>query len=339
MVKKPKSDASNSTIGERMVPIADIIREAALMMRVKIDDATVSKYAAAMQDGAIFPPIEITDVGGLLVLNSGFHRTAATELNGNTAILALVRPGTMEDATLAAARAGAHEGLARTNKDKRKAAEALLNTEWGSTHSDHMVAEAAGVAQTFVSKLRREMATEHRAQLNGASADQPGTPEFFSAEPPPKREGKDKKHRRSPKKIADDAEASAKARVRVQEAEREQLDAVCGAMGSAPPPEPNAEKPATPRIDPTPAPAKPPPGRPRGGGYDSSKANEQQLLTSLEKVATQLAYVAQNASSAAAASIVTEDARLRSQFSRVPSTWLASFAEALARGMDEATVH
>jgi hypothetical protein len=69
----------------------------------------------------------------------------------------------MQEAILAAARADAHEGLARTNEDKRKAVETLLATAWGKNNSDAVVAEAAGVSQPFVSKLRRS--TQNRFEL------------------------------------------------------------------------------------------------------------------------------------------------------------------------------
>jgi hypothetical protein len=118
-----------------------------------------------MAGGAVFPPIEIMEVDKRLLLTGGAHRTAAVELNGGTDILAHVRAGTWQDAVLAAARADAHSGLKRNNKDKRKAAEALLATEWGRGNSDQMVADAAGVHQTFVSKLRRCRATQDGIEL------------------------------------------------------------------------------------------------------------------------------------------------------------------------------
>jgi hypothetical protein len=177
----PSEDENNGTapaiaIQEQLIPIPSIVREPAFMMRVALNDATVKKYAAAMAAGALFPPIDIVEVDKRLLLTGGFHRTAAMELNGGSAILAHVRPGTMEQAILAAARAGAHEGLKRTNEDKHKVVEALLAIEWGKTNSDHMVAEAAGVSQPFVTKLR------HRSTDNGYQL-------------PPMRKGKDGKIR------------------------------------------------------------------------------------------------------------------------------------------------
>lgn len=90
-------------IQEQLIPIHSIVREPAFMMRVALNEATVKKYAAAMAAGALFPPIDIVEVDKRLLLTGGFHRTAGMELNGGSAILAHVRPGTMEQAILAAA--------------------------------------------------------------------------------------------------------------------------------------------------------------------------------------------------------------------------------------------
>src|ERR1700758_3727466 len=46
-----------ATIQEHRVTISSIVRDPVLMMRVKRDEATVKKYAGAMSDGAVFPPV------------------------------------------------------------------------------------------------------------------------------------------------------------------------------------------------------------------------------------------------------------------------------------------
>lgn len=312
-----------TAIQEQLVAIAGIVREPALMMRVKLSEATVEKYAAAMKAGAVFPPVEIMQIDGKLLLTGGFHRTAAAASNGDTTILAQVRFGTMGQAILAAARAGAHEGLARTNDDKRKAVEALLTTEWGKTHSDHLVAEAAGASQTFVSNLRREMATENGAQLK------------------PERQGKDGKVRpaRRPRSTPGQTVISAETR-KAASAEEEvaQLDAICreakleepalAAPANDPPSTVAAitTRPTEP-VAPAAAPTTP---RPNAGGCDSSGANRQQLRISLEKVAAQLVYVARKHSAAEIAAFIADNAALRSQFAKIAPGWLNELATALS---------
>jgi hypothetical protein len=199
------------TIQQHLIPISSIVREDAFMMRVTLDQETVTKYAAAMAAGAVFPPIEVMEVGEQKFLTGGFHRTAAAELNGATEIVAQIRSGTVEQAILAAARAGAYEGLARTNEDKRKAVETLLATEWGRTSSDHMVAEAAGVSQPFVTKLR---STDNRYQS------------------PSTRRGKDNKNRPSTRRQTGSAVSPTPP---AQAIEEEQLDRVCTAADFVPP--------------------------------------------------------------------------------------------------------
>jgi ParB-like chromosome segregation protein Spo0J len=120
-----------------------------------------------------------------------------------------------------------------------------------------------------------------------------------------------------------------------------QLDAVYQNANFAPPAKPVApsesdvEKPATAQANPAPSLAKPTAGRAHTGGYDSTGANSQQLLISLEKVASQLAYVANNTTATAAVSTIMDDARVRVQFTRVPVNWLVEFAGALAEAMRE----
>jgi hypothetical protein len=124
------------------------------------------------------------------------------------------------------------------------------------------------------------------------------------------------------------------ARKAQHEAEKEQLDRVCAAadFGAAEDAQP-APEPEPPPAEPlTPARSREPKG---GGGYDSSGANEQLLLISLERVASQLAYVANNSSATTAVSTITDDARLRLQFAKVPSNWLIEFAGALAEAQRE----
>jgi len=55
--------------------------------------------------------------------------------------------------------ANATHGLRRTNQDKRRAVELLLNDPEWSGWSDHEIARACGVTQPFVSKLRNSLFT------------------------------------------------------------------------------------------------------------------------------------------------------------------------------------
>ena len=137
------------------ISVANIVAKAAMMMRVKLDKPTVTKYAKAMEDGAQFPPILVFEIDEQLILADGFHRYSAYQKLGTTEIQAEVRFGTWDDALLAAAKADAHEGLARSPADKEKAVKALLACECWRALSDREIAREAGVGYSLVAKLRK----------------------------------------------------------------------------------------------------------------------------------------------------------------------------------------
>lgn len=137
------------------IMVADIVANAAMLMRVKIDRATVTRYTKEMEAGAQFPPILIFRVDDELILADGFHRHSAYQKLGLEKIQAEVRVGTLDDAILAAVKADAHEGLQRTPADKEKGVKALLACERWRAMSDREIAREAGVGYSLVAKLRK----------------------------------------------------------------------------------------------------------------------------------------------------------------------------------------
>jgi hypothetical protein len=177
-----------TTIIERMVKIAAIEDDVELCMRVNgLNPETVKEYAAAMKAGAEFPPVELTQVGSLLMLTNGFHRRAAALKLGETEILARIVEGTEVEAKLAAAGADSHDGLRRTNADKRKAVMLMLSTpEIADKFNDQKIANLAGVHRDTVHDLRKKNSVVGNRQLNSPN---PGVP----APAPKSKRGKDGK--------------------------------------------------------------------------------------------------------------------------------------------------
>jgi uncharacterized ParB-like nuclease family protein len=150
------------------INVADIVATKAMMMRQGLNKATITKYAKAMADGAVFPPIVIFEVDGQLILADGYHRHAAYQKLGIEKIAADVRMGTMDDALLAAVRADAHDGLKRTPADKEKAVRALLSSARWREMSDREIGREANVSQPYVSKLRKSInRTDNVISSNG----------------------------------------------------------------------------------------------------------------------------------------------------------------------------
>jgi hypothetical protein len=122
--------------------------------RVQIDQQTVSAYTELVVEGVVFPPVKVFFDGVHHYLADGFHRYFAHKAAGIEVILAEVHNGTLRDATLAALEANATHGLPRTNADKRKAVQMMLDDfEW-SDWSNAEIARRCRVSHTFVNKMR-----------------------------------------------------------------------------------------------------------------------------------------------------------------------------------------
>ena len=115
----------------------------------------------ASGDGYHLAPPTVFGSSGQYWLADGFHRLAAAKLTGLEVIPAIVKPGTRRDALLFATAANATHGLRRTNSDKRRAVETLLQDpegEW-SQWGDRRIADHVGVSHTFVANRRKQLAT------------------------------------------------------------------------------------------------------------------------------------------------------------------------------------
>jgi len=138
------------------IPVAEICVDPEIQQRAShVDLALRAEYAEAMKAGATFPPVVVFDAD-MLWLADGFHRVGAAEDAGLTEILADIREGDRRDALLYAVGANAEHGARRTNADKRRAIETLLNDpEWRS-RGDNWIAQMARVSNHIVARVREE---------------------------------------------------------------------------------------------------------------------------------------------------------------------------------------
>lgn len=123
--------------------------------RERIDMATVTEYADAIKAGAELPPVVVFHDGADNWLADGFHRWHGHKQADKASILADVRAGSLLDAKLFAVGANGAHGLRRTNEDKRRAVQMVLDEPAWKDWSDRNVAEACGVSHTFVAQIRR----------------------------------------------------------------------------------------------------------------------------------------------------------------------------------------
>jgi hypothetical protein len=124
--------------------------------RVQTTDEAVESYADEMNQGTVFPPIDVYFDGATYWLADGFHRYLATKRNQRPTIQATVQPGGRTDALRHALGANATNGVYRTNADKRNAAEIALE-EWPDK-ANPVLAELCRVSVDLVRRCRNEMA-------------------------------------------------------------------------------------------------------------------------------------------------------------------------------------
>lgn len=154
------SVANVSAADSVMVPLERIPTDAGVQTRVKVREALVRQYAAAMKEqlaegGLRFPPVILFLDRSDYWLADGFHRVLAAGRAGLTDVSAHVHPGNRRDAILFGISANGTHGQPRTSADKRKAVELLLaDPEW-SQWSNREIGRRCQVAHSLVNRMRQ----------------------------------------------------------------------------------------------------------------------------------------------------------------------------------------
>jgi hypothetical protein len=156
------------------LPLAAIRTDGGTQIRAELNQFLIDDYAAALEQGALFPPIVVYFDGQDYWLADGFHRRAAFRQAGLTEISAEIHAGTRRDALLYAVGANANHGLRRSNADKRRAALLLLEDGEWCHWSDREIARVAAVSHEFVRTLRARVSVNacqlaERSVRRGAS--------------------------------------------------------------------------------------------------------------------------------------------------------------------------
>ena len=145
---------------DHVISLVRLTLDGGTQPRAELDEDVIGDYAAAMSDGAEFPPVVVYHDGSHYWLADGFHRVYAAKQQGRTSIRAMVRQGTRRDAVLYSVSANAAHGLRRSNADKRRAVETLLtDAEWRKW-TDNKIAQKCGVANSFVGDVRRSLQSD-----------------------------------------------------------------------------------------------------------------------------------------------------------------------------------
>jgi hypothetical protein len=141
----------------KIVEIKNIIAKEEIQQREGLNEEYINGLSEDIVDGANFPPLDVYDIGGDLLLADGFHRLAAFIKAGFDTVEVNIIEGTERDAVLHAVGSNANHGFRRTNADKRKAVLTLLEDPEWQQWADTEIARRIVVTQPFVSKIRREL--------------------------------------------------------------------------------------------------------------------------------------------------------------------------------------
>lgn len=140
-------------MNSQRLAIDDIRLDGGTQSRVAIDESTVADYAELIEESTALPPVVVFHDGTDYWLVDGFHRLLATQRIGAVDIEADVHPGTQHDARVAACSANRVHGLRRTNADKRRAVEMMI--ELAPDLSSREIARHVGVTHSLVNAVRR----------------------------------------------------------------------------------------------------------------------------------------------------------------------------------------
>lgn len=132
-----------------------------LQSRVKTSLEYQREFSDAMLQGTVFPPVVVFFDGTTYWLADGFHRVGAAKQVAKfdptfRGIRAEVRPGSYRDALIYSTGANKAFSIPRTDQDKRKAVEMLLDDPETFRWSLNRIADHVGVKKNTVQRWRTE---------------------------------------------------------------------------------------------------------------------------------------------------------------------------------------
>jgi len=165
--------------GRQWISPSEITLDAGTQARAGMNEATIRKYAQQMND-ELWQwereplPILFWDGEGFYP-GDGHHRVMAAAIaEGNPNIYCEITEGTARDAQFFSCGANRFHGLPRTNADKRKQVELLLQDEEWQKMSDRAIAEHCGVSAPFAGKVRAELEAAGTVNVSRERVDRKG---------------------------------------------------------------------------------------------------------------------------------------------------------------------
>jgi hypothetical protein len=124
--------------------------------RLALSQERVQEYAALMEDGEEFRPVDAFFDGSDYWLADGFHRYFATKANKKTSIAVTIHNGTLEDAQLFAFGANKH-GLHMLATDIRHCIVRMLEHPRWSGWTNAAIAKHVGTSKMTVGRVKAAM--------------------------------------------------------------------------------------------------------------------------------------------------------------------------------------
>jgi hypothetical protein len=140
--------------------LTEIKLDGDLQSRAQISDEVVDDYSETLREGGKLPAVVVFHDGASYHLADGWHRYFAHKKAGLATIDAVIKEGTRREAIMYSVGANAEHGLRRTNEDKRKAIQTLLDDMEWNEWSDREISRACKVSNGLVSRMRKATGIE-----------------------------------------------------------------------------------------------------------------------------------------------------------------------------------
>ena len=149
---------------KRTVRLDQVRSDGDTQFRKKIDQKNINYYAECMEDGDVFPPIEVVFDGSEYWLWNGFHRYHAYKKIGVDVVEVDYRPGTQEDAQDLALGANSDHGFGLTKADRKNKVQWALSQERYKDYNNVQLAKLCKVSDTFVAAERNPAVRQKQEQ-------------------------------------------------------------------------------------------------------------------------------------------------------------------------------
>ncbi len=148
-----------------------IVIDHSIQSRVTMDMNVAQEFSDAMLRGAIFPPVDVFEIGGTYLMADGFHRYEATKHAGKSDILCIVHQGDRRDAVIFSAGCNQQFSVKRTPADIHKAICMLLEDNEWFHRNDAQIAHHVGCSGQTVWRIRAEFCKETEQEAPTEFAD------------------------------------------------------------------------------------------------------------------------------------------------------------------------